>query len=372
MFELGLIWAGLGHVVWQVERDPWCRQVLARHWPGVPRVGNVRLFGRDRWGSRTVKWSDVDLICGGFPCQDISSAGKGEGLSGARSGLWFEFARVVSEFQPKWVVVENVASGAKRWVDAVVSDLGQRGEVLPVPIAAEDVGAPHRRARIFLVARRIPEAVGGQVRHGQQWGPARRQRGVCDRWARLAGLLGEEVADGDGFDGSEGARRDARGERAGWPELGRESSQVVYADEHGAQGGALGQPGVELLPQGRQAHDADRLLAHDHGHGLEEVGLRGALEGGAGPGLDDLPTYGYDTHGRCGPRPWPPGPGDLAGWEDWLAAGGPEPALRRRADGLPCGMARREWERQLKATGNAIVPQCVEVVGYVIRELAGF
>lgn len=331
MFELGLIWSGLGHVVWQVERDPWCRQVLARHWPGVPRVGNVRLFGRDRWGSRTVKWSDVDLICGGFPCQDVSSAGKGEGLSGARSGLWSEFARIVSEFEPKWVVVENVASGAKRWVDAVVSDLGQRGyEVLPVPIAAEDVGAPHRRQRIFLVARRVPDAVGGQIRHGQQWGPARRPRGVCDRWARLAGLLGEEVE-----------------------------------HEHGAQGGAQ-------LPQGRQAHDADGLLAHDHGHGLEEVGLRGAVEGGAGFGSDDLPAYGYDAHGRCGPRPWPPGPGDLAGWEDWLAAGGPPPSVRRGADGLPCGMARREWERQLKATGNAIVPQCVEVVGYVIRELAGF
>lgn len=375
MFELGLIWAGLGHVVWQVERDPWCRQVLARHWPGVPRVGNVRLFGRDRWGSRTVKWSDVDLICGGFPCQDISSAGKGEGLSGARSGLWFEFARIVSEFEPKWVVVENVASGAKRWVDAVVSDLGQRGyEVLPVPIAAEDVGAPHRRQRIFLVARRVPDAVSGQVRHGQQWGPARRPRGVCDRWARLAGLVGEEVefAEGVGPD-SRWIEHEERGsEQRRRQESGRGREEVVYTDQHGAQGGALGQPGVEQLPQGRQAHDADGLLAHDHGHGLEEVGLRGALEGGAGVGFDDLPPYGYDAHGRCGPRPWPPGPGDLAGWEDWLAAGGPEPALRRRADGLPCGMARREWERQLKATGNAIVPQCVEVVGYVIRELAGF
>lgn len=224
-------------------------------------MGNVRLFGRDRWGSRTVKWSDVDLICGGFPCQDISSAGKGEGLSGARSGLWFEFARIISEFEPKWVVVENVASGAKRWVDAVVSDLGQRGyEVLPVPIAAEDVGAPHRRQRIFLVARRVPDAVSSQVRHGQQWGPARRPRGVRNRWARLAGLLGEEVADGDGFDGSEGARRDARGERAGWPELGR--GEQVLAN-------AYGQPPTEQDYQTEAERGEQQEGAHALGGGAE-------------------------------------------------------------------------------------------------------
>lgn len=365
MFELGLTWAGLGHVVWQVERDPFCRQVLARHWPGVPRVGNVKLFGRDRWGSRTVKWSDVDLICGGFPCTDISSAGKGEGLSGARSGLWYQFARIVSEFQPKWVIVENVASGAKRWVDAVVSDLGLLGyEVLPIPIAAEDVGAPHRRARIFLVARRVPDAVGGQVWHGQQRGPARRQRGVCDRWARLAGLLGEEVADGYGVDGAAWPHRDAREERGGWSELGQISEKVEHPDEHGAQGRALGQSGVEQLQEGREALDADGILAHHHHHGRE------ALGGGGLP--DDEPAWGHDAYGRSGPRPWPPGPGDLAGWADWIAAGGPPPSILRRADGLPCGMARREWAQRLKATGNAIVPQCVEVIGYVIRELAGF
>lgn len=232
--------------------------------------------------------------------------------------MWYQFARIVGELRPKWVVVENVASGAKRWVDAVVRDLGQLGyEVLSIPIAAEDVGAPHRRARVFLVARRVPDAIGGQVRHGQQWGPVRRARGVCDRWARLSGFVGEEV---------------------------------VYTDEYRAQGRALGH----------------------HGDGLEEVGLRGAVEGGANFGDDDLPAFGHDAHGRCGPRPWPPGPGDLVGWEDWIAAGGPQPALLRGSHGLPCGMARCEWEQQLKAAGNAVVPQCTEVIGWVIRELEGF
>lgn len=251
--------------------------------------------------------------------------------------MWYQFARVVGELRPKWVVVENVASGAKRWVDAVVRDLGQLGyEVLPIPIAAEDVGAPHRRARIFLVARRVPDAVGGQVWDGQQWGPGGRSGGV----------------------------RDAGGDS----DLAHAHGQRQPEPHHEAQAERGGEPqGTHALGGG-----AALALAHDHGHGLEEVGLRGAVEGGAGFGGDDLPAYGYDAHGRCGPRPWPPGPGDLAGWEDWIAAGGPVPALLRSPDGRPCGMARREWGQRLKAMGNAVVPQCVEVVGWVIRELEGF
>lgn len=150
--ELGLERAGVGHVVWQVERNEWCRRVLARHWPGVTQHEDVQTVG-----AHNLK--PVGVICGGFPCQDVSAAGKGAGLAGERSGLWREFARVVAELVPEWVVVENVASGAKRWVDPVVSSLGALGyEALPLPISASDVGAPHRRARIFVVARRAPEA----------------------------------------------------------------------------------------------------------------------------------------------------------------------------------------------------------------------
>lgn len=144
--ELGLEWAGLGPVLWQVEKETFCRQVLAKHWPSVERFEDVCEVG-------AAQLAPVDLICGGFPCQDISSAGKGAGLAGERSGLWREFARIVDELRPRWVVVENVASGARRWVDAVCGELGQLGyETLPVPLSAEDVGAPYRRARVFIVA----------------------------------------------------------------------------------------------------------------------------------------------------------------------------------------------------------------------------
>lgn len=158
--ELGLEQAGLGHTVWQVEQDAYCRSVLAQHWPNAERFTDVRTVG-------AANLAPVDVICGGFPCQDVSSAGKRAGLAGARSGLWYEFARIVGELRPSIVIVENVASGASKWVDAVRGDLEQLGyESLPVPLSAADVGAPHERSRIFIVAY----ANSVQLRHQQRGG----------------------------------------------------------------------------------------------------------------------------------------------------------------------------------------------------------
>lgn len=145
--ELGLESAGLGHTVWQVEIDAWCRATLARHWPEAERLEDVTTAGRHNL-------RPVDLVCGGFPCQDVSSAGHRAGLAGSRSGLWHHFARIVSEILPSWVVVENVASGARLWVDTVRGDLGKLGyATLPIPVCADWLGAPFRRARIFVVGR---------------------------------------------------------------------------------------------------------------------------------------------------------------------------------------------------------------------------
>lgn len=97
--ELGLEWAGLGPVMWQVEKDPFCRDVLKRHWPEVKRYEDVRQVGRSNL-------APVDLICGGFPCQDTSSAGSRKGLEGPSSGLWREFHRIrcraPSPLSPLW------------------------------------------------------------------------------------------------------------------------------------------------------------------------------------------------------------------------------------------------------------------------------
>ncbi len=144
--ELGLEWSGLGKTIWQVEKSESSIRVLEKHWPGVERFGDVTEVGKKNL-------REVDLICGGFPCQDVSTAGKGAGLDGSRSGLWYEFLRIVKELSPPWVVVENVASGAKRWVDQVRGSLEFEGyATFPIPLSAKDCGALHLRKRIFIVA----------------------------------------------------------------------------------------------------------------------------------------------------------------------------------------------------------------------------
>lgn len=172
-FDLGFERAGL-QCKWQVETDPYCQKVLAKHWPNVRRHDDVRTFPprstefryswralpmgpfapdvcrdttRDEWG--------VDVICGGFPCQDISNAGRRAGIEGERSGLWFEFARIVRILRPSYVVVENVAALLGRGIGRVLSDLAECGydaEWDCLPAAA--FGAIHIRNRIFLLAYR--------------------------------------------------------------------------------------------------------------------------------------------------------------------------------------------------------------------------
>ncbi len=144
--ELGLERAGMGPVEWQVELDPFCRKVLAKHWPDARRFEDVR-----KVGSREL--DPVDVICGGFPCQDISTAGAGAGLEGKRSGLWWEFFRIVTAVRPQWVVVENIHQGWRRWAPFVRQALEGAGwSTVPLRLAAADLGAPHRRARAFVVA----------------------------------------------------------------------------------------------------------------------------------------------------------------------------------------------------------------------------
>lgn len=190
--ELGLERAGLGHVVWQCEIDPFCRQVLAKHWPDVPRLSDVRVVSHE-----TVE--EVEVICGGFPCQDLSHAGKRAGLDGRRSGLWREFERVVDECQPRLVIVENVHHAWASWVPFVRSDLHDLGySSVPLCVSAADVGADHLRRRVFIVANpdrefirelaeRFPGSlVRGTVRGGREAEPFdARWRTAASRMARV-------------------------------------------------------------------------------------------------------------------------------------------------------------------------------------------
>jgi DNA (cytosine-5)-methyltransferase 1 len=158
-FDLGLSRAGMTTVAF-VEIDPFCRRVLAKHWPGVPQYHDVRALTADRLHADGI-WPDV--ICGGFPCQDISRAGTGAGLAGERSGLWGEFARLIRELRPGYALVENVSALLDGELGTVLRDLAECGfDAEWSTVSACSLGAPHMRQRVFVVA--YPNGVDGRAR----------------------------------------------------------------------------------------------------------------------------------------------------------------------------------------------------------------
>ena len=157
-FSLGLERAGMTTVAF-CEFDKACQKVLKKHWPDTPIYDDVRtLDGTNLQGT-------VDVICGGFPCQDISQAGKGAGLAGERSGLWFEFHRLIKEIKPSFAIIENVAVLRARGLDEVLRSLAEIGYDAQwhcIPAAA--VGAPHLRDRIWVIAYPNPNSEGCGVK----------------------------------------------------------------------------------------------------------------------------------------------------------------------------------------------------------------
>lgn len=148
-FSLGLERAGMRTVAF-CEIDPFCRRVLAKHWPRATIYEDVRELTASRLESDGIR---PDVICGGFPCQDISVAGKGAGIEGERSGLWKEFYRLIGELRPRYVIVENTAALLGRGLSTVLGDLAEIGydaEWHCIPASA--VGAEHIRDRTWIVA----------------------------------------------------------------------------------------------------------------------------------------------------------------------------------------------------------------------------
>jgi len=156
--ELGLERAGVGRVVWQVERDAYCRRVLARHWPDAVRHDDVKTVG-------AANLPAVDVICGGFPCQPVSVAGKRLAQEDER-WLWPEYARIIGELRPAVVVAENVPGLRTAGLGEVMRDLAALGyDAWWGPVSAVELGAPHVRRRLFVVAA---DADRFDIRHVEQ------------------------------------------------------------------------------------------------------------------------------------------------------------------------------------------------------------
>ena len=181
-FALGAYWAG-----WRFERhyfseiDPWCCALYQRRFPDAIPLGEIREIdgkalvqdaaGMEREARAEIKGeirtisegereyghsnrsSETWILTGGFPCQDISVAGKGAGIKGLRSGLWFEYARLIGEIRPRYAIMENVGALTRRGLDRVLGSLAEIGyDAQWSDIRASDIGAPHRRERIWIVA----------------------------------------------------------------------------------------------------------------------------------------------------------------------------------------------------------------------------
>jgi DNA (cytosine-5)-methyltransferase 1 len=178
-FSLGLERTGGFRTVAFCEIDPFCRRVLAKHWPEVPALGDVA----------QAEFPDADVVCGGFPCQDVSRAGKRAGLSGARSGLYRELVRAIRLVRPRYAIVENVAELLADGMGTVLGDVAQSGldaEWDCVP--AGFIGAPHWRDRVWIIAH----AVGARL---EGWRPAEAARTTQRELAGRAFRVGTSWAD---------------------------------------------------------------------------------------------------------------------------------------------------------------------------------
>lgn len=303
-FDLGFERAGIDTVL-QVEQDRHCLAVLERHWPDVERITDVRDVGGERGADHECgqpgatsdrrnapadeRWPNADLVYGGFPCQDVSVAGARAGLAGDRSGLWFEFHRIVSELRPRWVVIENVpgllSSNGGADFAVILSGLDELGfDAAWTVLDSQHFGVPQRRRRVFIV--------GGPRGRG-----AEQVLSLCESCGgnpETGGASGKDVA----------GTLSASTLRAGG----------VTAGSHG--GGPVQGHLITSLPVGYDrsylTQDADKLIPTlGVSHGVDNLAVAAPL--GAHHRRDDLDndTYVADTV-RSHPRPGSNSVGQLA------------------------------------------------------------
>jgi DNA (cytosine-5)-methyltransferase 1 len=295
--DLGLERAGMRCVA-QVENNDYAQKVLTKRWPDVARFRDVRDVGKHNLPA-------ADLICGGFPCQDISNAGKRVGIGGERSGLWAEFARIIGELRPCYALIENVSALLGRGFDVVLCDLAALGydaEWHCIPAAA--VGAPHIRDRVFILAYTNSA-----------------QRRACPEgrdWPNRDDTRREEAPGGLAACGADG----------GAPDVADADSDERHRERLHIRPGR--QDETPSVPCGRSTHVADA-----NGTRLAQ---RQSIIGDARAQL-----AAFERSCRTGPGQW-----------------AVEPDVGRVAHGVPARMDR------LRGLGNAVVPQVAEFIGRAI------
>lgn len=388
--DLGLEWAGVGHPAWFAECEPYPASILRRRWPGVPVVPDVRDVTPTTCGP-------IDVMAGGFPCQDISLAGKGAGLAGERSGLFFEMMRVAREFAPRFIVFENVAAIRSRGLDAVLAELDAAGyEAAWSTFGADAVGAPHRRLRWWCVAWRKGEGTppasgltwgmvgakgkppahgvmaGGRIMHGVPWAKASR------RPSFPTPVASSRRCEGD-------VRLMRRAVASGMP---RHEAEAMVSGGLERPQGKLPAWRTPQAADGRQSAGApSRLLRDSPGltadlmcHEVlgstakgvaDSVGRGGVAAAASAVRSSGLVMSADWCEALMGfPQGWTADDDAVGAWLGWPARPG-----EGRTPGEPRRAVKRGTQpgrgKRIKALGNAVVPQCAELVGRQLLRIAG-
>lgn len=322
-FDLGLERAGI-KTIWQVEINPFCRKVLAKHFPEAKRYEDIKTVGAHNL-------ERPNILTGGFPCQDISQAGKRAGIDGDRSGLWREYFRLIGELRPDFAIVENVSallvpnSGGPAAISRVLGDLAQIGyDAEWDSIRASDLGAPHRRERIWIVA--YP---------GRNDGGTRQRTLPVSEIPNGARRPDTDMADADGQPGTARREQPMEGQPLLPARLGERSKTLADADGTGC--------GVQ------PPHGTPQCNREDVGNAGDSNQDVSYTDGGRREQRDArkwrFPIF--DPNRR------------LEQFDQWAV----EPNVGRVANGIPARVDR------LTGLGNAIVPQIAELIAKRILEL---
>jgi DNA (cytosine-5)-methyltransferase 1 len=309
-FSLGLEWAGMETIA-MCEKDKFCRQVLAKHWPDITIHEDIRkLDGREYKNA-------IDVVCGGFPCQPFSVAGKQLGKEDDRH-LWPEMLRVIRESKPRWVIGENVSGFVSMALDDVSLDLENEGyEVRPFVLPACAVDARHRRDRVFIIAYRKQSV--GDTEHD--------------------GLPASEIARGSGkteAGSTQGSIKTVEPEGAGRPS---DHGAMVVADTHGERQLQREECKQEVGRWSGDGGEEGRVVANATDAGLQGREIAGDVEGEESHTDQQFAGFGY-----------------ASGRTEWTS----EPAVGRMAHGVPNRVDR------IKSLGNAVVPQLVQRIGELV------
>ena len=320
-FALGFEWAGLSKPVLFCDIEPWSRKVLAKHWPDVPIAVDVKELANDP--ARLVP--DCDILTAGYPCQPFSVAGKQRGTEDDRH-LWPFISQIIAHKRPAFCVLENVYGHVALGLDEVLADLEAQdyaARAFIVPACA--VNAPHRRDRIWIIARNV-----GNSKHDG---------------SSAATVSGKHREDEAGC----AERQIASKQSEGASEPGHDAN-VGNAGcvTKGHSRGRLSEERLNSGTQGQWSNEGHRLAnTSENVADTDNEGSQGRLSG-----RQDTQWQSEHGHARCS------GAAHRQPAKDWWAV---EPAMGRVAHGLPGRVDR------LKGLGNAIVPQIAMQIGLTIK-----